>query len=54
MVIRERIEQIMKNLPKIAVGATEVNLKADEIELIERTADGLGLSTIRYWEKKME
>ena len=37
-----------------AAKAAEVVLSKDEIELMEETADELGLSTIRYWEKKME
>lgn len=36
------------------VKAATVVLTADEITLMEKTADDLGLSTIRYWEKKME
>ena len=37
-----------------AVKAAAVILAKEEIELMEKTADELGLSTIRYWEKKME
>ena len=37
-----------------AAKAAEIVLSKDEIELMEETADKLGLSTIRYWEKKME
>lgn len=37
-----------------AVKAATVVLTEKEIELLEKTADGLELSTIRYWEKKME
>lgn len=37
-----------------AAHAASVVLTEKEIELMEKTADKLGLSTIRYWEKKME
>lgn len=37
-----------------AVKAASVVLTEQEITTMEETADGLGLSTIRYWEKKME
>lgn len=37
-----------------AAGAVSVALTEEEIALMESTADNLGLSTIRYWEKKME
>ncbi len=34
--------------------AVSVMLTEEEISLMEKTADELGLSTIRFWEKKME
>lgn len=34
--------------------ACEIKLSADEIKLLEETADRLELSTIRYWEKEMK
>lgn len=37
-----------------AAKAASVTLTTEEISLMEKTADALGLSTIRYWEKKME
>lgn len=37
-----------------ALKAASVTLTNEEIELMEKTADNLGLSTIRFWEKKME
>jgi Predicted oxidoreductases (related to aryl-alcohol dehydrogenases) len=37
-----------------AVKAADVILTEEEIALMEKTADELELSTIRYWEKKME
>lgn len=37
-----------------AAKAASVVLTEQEVALLEKTADGLGLSTIRYWEKKME
>ena len=37
-----------------AAKAASVVLTEQEITTMEETADGLGLSTIRYWEKKME
>lgn len=37
-----------------AAKAASVILTEEEIALMETTADELGLSTIRYWEKKME
>ena len=42
------------NQVKDAVKAASITLSDKEIALMEQTADGLGLSTIRYWEKKME
>lgn len=37
-----------------AAAAAAVVLSEDEVSLLEKKADELGLSTIRYWEKKME
>ena len=37
-----------------ALKSISVVLTKGEIMLMEKTADELGLSTIRYWEKKME
>lgn len=37
-----------------AVKTASIYLTADEIKLMEDTADTLGLSTIRYWEKEMK
>ena len=37
-----------------AAKAASITLSNKEIALMEETADGLGLSTIRYWEKKMD
>lgn len=37
-----------------AAKAVSVMLAEEEISLMEKTADELGLSTIRFWEKKME
>lgn len=37
-----------------ALKSISVVLTKEEIMLMEKTADELGLSTIRYWEKKME
>lgn len=37
-----------------AAKAATVVLTTEEIQLLEKTADELELSTIRYWEKKME
>ncbi len=37
-----------------AVKAASVVLTEEEMRFMEETADKLGLSTIRYWEKKME
>ncbi len=37
-----------------AAKAALVALTAEEILLLEKAADECGISTIRYWEKKME
>lgn len=37
-----------------AVKAAEVVLTAEEMAIMEKAADEIGISTIRYWEKKME
>ena len=37
-----------------AAKAASVTLTTEEILLMEKTADECGISTIRYWEKKME
>lgn len=37
-----------------AAKAASITLTSEEIALMEKTADELGLSTIRFWEKKME
>ena len=37
-----------------AAKAAEIVLAAEEIAVMEKAADELGLSVIRYWEKKME
>lgn len=37
-----------------AATVASITLLDKEIALMEKTADGLGLSTIRYWEKKMD
>lgn len=37
-----------------AAKAALVTLTAEEILLLEKAADECGISTIRYWEKKME
>lgn len=39
---------------KDAVGAAAVQLSAEEIVSMEKAADSLELSTVRYWEKVME
>lgn len=37
-----------------AVKAISATLTKEEIENLEKCADGLGLNLIRFWEKKME
>ena len=37
-----------------AVKTAQIKLSETEIKRMEDTADALGLSTIRYWEKKMK
>ncbi|MGN0358733.1 MAG: aldo/keto reductase [Blautia sp.] len=44
-----KVQHVLDALKSISVVLTE-----EEIMLMEKTADELGLSTIRYWEKKME
>lgn len=34
--------------------ATEIILNQEEIEYLEKTAEKLNVSTIRYWEKEMK
>ena len=36
-----------------AAKAAEIILAAEEIAVMEKAADELGVSVIRYWEKKM-
>ena len=44
-----KVEQV-----KACVNSVNLKLSADEIDFMEKTADSLNISTIRYWEKEMK